>query len=124
MINIQEGDDMEWHVVDTLASPETGTMFSCIECNDGIKLIIWYKGDIIISSGSIIEPAKGGVLINGWFVDIYILKTTPFNSQFWTTLKSKLPCTYVNDKDSVHCLCTVKCLLSACPFGRKQYFGI
>lgn len=39
---------MEWKVVETIASPESGTIFCKVETQYGLNYILWLKGDYYV----------------------------------------------------------------------------
>nr|WP_217315612.1 hypothetical protein [Enterobacter cloacae complex sp. ECL78] len=51
---------MEWKVVETIASPESGTIFCKVETQYGLNYILWLKGDYYVRTGEIITTSNQG----------------------------------------------------------------
>ncbi|MDR9892089.1 anti-adapter protein IraM [Pseudenterobacter timonensis] len=111
---------MKWKVIDTVACPNTGIVFSAISSFKMLKLIIWYDSNIILPPGATIEPYSSGMKINGLFKPVTLYYVTPFRKHFWKELKQKVHCPENRDTESPWCPSPVQCALKTCPYGKKM----
>ena len=88
--NIASKEDfMEWKVVETIASPESGTIFCKVETQYGLNYILWLKGDYYVRTGEIITTSNQGILINDRRRRVWIAQAIPFTSIGWMGFKQK-----------------------------------
>ncbi|WP_236328806.1 hypothetical protein [Enterobacter quasihormaechei] len=80
---------MEWKVVETIASPESGTLFCKVETHYGLNYILWLKGDYYVRAGEIITTSSQGILINDRRRRVWIAQAMPFTSIGWMGFKRK-----------------------------------
>lgn len=111
---------MNWTVIDTIACPNTGIVFSSIVSRTMRKLIIWYEGDVIISPGSIIKPLRSAIIVDGINIPLKIYNVTSFNQLVWSELKDKIRCQEAVDDHSPLCLSPFRCALKICPYGKVR----
>lgn len=109
---------MKWTVVETIACPNTGIAFSSILSLKMLKLVIWYEGDVLISSGSTIEPFDKGIKIDGEYTPLTVYNITPLKQQVWLEMKNKVTCPESKSNESNICLAPFKCALKICPYGK------
>ncbi|MFY7342860.1 hypothetical protein ACOTXH_03060 [Enterobacter cloacae complex sp. IR5434] len=83
---------MEWKVVETIASPESGTIFCKVETQYGLNYILWLKGDYYVRTGEIITTSNQGILINDRRRRVWIAQAMPFTSIGWMGFKKKNAC--------------------------------
>ncbi|MFB1943437.1 anti-adapter protein IraM [Salmonella enterica] len=109
---------MEWTVIDTIACPNTGIVFSGIINRKMLRLTIWYEGDVIIPPGSIIQPFKDAIKLDGVYTPLKVYNVTPFKQSVWRYLKDKIQCAESMRDKSTMCLSPFKCALKVCPHGK------
>ncbi|WP_253377955.1 anti-adapter protein IraM [unidentified bacterial endosymbiont] len=81
---------MKWTVIDTLVCPATGIMFTSIVSVKMLKLVIWYKGSVILRPGATVEPFRDSLAVDGKYVQLTIYNITPFNRQVWEMMRGKM----------------------------------
>lgn len=112
---------MDWKIVDTLASPDTGSFFSIAQTAKSLKLILWCKGDYFLQQGNTLTTAAQGLVVNGKTRNITVIHASPYNPQIWRNLLQKTGCPG-NSKDATGpCSADKKCLFSLCPYGLREY---
>ncbi|WP_072015213.1 hypothetical protein [Pseudescherichia vulneris] len=115
---------MEWKIIDSLASPGTGTFFAAVSSPRNLKLILWYRSDFFLRSGHCISTSNIGFAINGRLRKINIIHAFPFNSELWTNF-IKTTCCPGNSPDfKGPCLNTSSCQFKECPYGIKKTSSI
>lgn len=110
---------MKWTVIDTIACPNTGIVFSSIISFKMLKLVIWYEGDVLITPGTTIEPFDKGVKIDGAFTPLRIYNITTLKQPLWLEMKNKITCQENRSNESKICLAPFKCVLKICPYGKS-----
>lgn len=112
---------MNWKIIDSLASPDTGSFFSVAQTARNLKLILWCKGDYFLRQGSTLTTAAHNLLVDGRLQNIMIIHASPYNPQIWQNLVRKTHCPG-NTKDVLtRCPEETTCLFKLCPYGLKKY---
>lgn len=111
---------MKWTVIDTIACPNTGVVFSSIMSLKMFRIVIWYEGDVIFPPGATIEPYRDGMAVDGKYTPLKMFNTTAFNSSAWQTMKDKIKCPESAGNDPDHCFTPFRCALKVCPYGKKH----
>lgn len=112
---------MEWKIIDSLASPTTGTFFAAASSPRNLNLILWYHSDFFLRSGHSFSTSSIGVVINGQFRKLNILHTFPFTSEAWIDLIQKTGCPGNSPHFTGPCLNMVSCQFKQCPYGIKKH---
>jgi hypothetical protein len=115
---------MKWTVIDTIACPITGIAFSSILSLKMLKIVIWYKGDVILAPGAVIEPCRNGIVIDGKYTSFELFNITTFNNYTWKIMKDKIKCPKNTYNDPFHCSMLSKCALKICPRGVRNNYLI
>lgn len=111
---------MEWKIIDSLASPITGTFFAAVSSPRNLKLILWYQSDFFLRSGHRLSTNNFGIAIDGRLKKINIIHTIPFRPQVWTDLIKKTGCPGNLPVFNGQCLNTKLCKFKQCPYGIKK----
>ena len=111
---------MKWKIIDSLASPATGTFFSAAASPRGIKLILWYQSDFFIRPGHTLSTGDIGTAINGRRKKIKIIHTLPFYPAVWTNLLKKTGCPGNSPDFKGPCINLPDCQFAQCPYGIKN----
>jgi anti-adapter protein IraM len=120
--NIASKEDfMEWKVVETIASPESGTIFCKVETQYGLNYILWLKGDYYVRTGEIITTSNQGILINDRRRRVWIAQAMPFTSIGWMGFIQKNACPGNRQEMDRPCTAEPPCQFKLCPFGLKRY---
>ncbi|MHA0871978.1 hypothetical protein [Enterobacter pasteurii] len=112
---------MEWKVVETIASPESGTIFCKVETHYGLNYILWLKGDYYVRAGEIITTSNEGILINDRRRRVWIAQAMPFSSIGWMGFRKKNECPGNRQEMDRPCSVEAPCQFKLCPFGLKRY---
>jgi len=108
---------MEWKIIDSLACPETGTLFAAATSPRNLKLILWYQSDLFLRSGHRLSTTISGMVINGRFNKMNIIHAFPFSSQLWTSLIHRTACPANLSDFNGLCLNMATCQFIRCPYG-------
>ncbi|WJD49832.1 anti-adapter protein iraM [Enterobacter sp. PGRG2] len=112
---------MTWKIIDSLASPDTGTYFSIAQTSKNLKLILWCKGDYFLRQGNAFLTGELGLFVDGKLRNISVIHASPYNAKLWQNLLKKTDCPG-NTRDFVTpCPKDKKCRFALCPFGLKPY---
>ncbi|MGV2810864.1 anti-adapter protein IraM [Enterobacter cancerogenus] len=110
---------MKWTVIDTIACPNTGIVFSSVVSLKMLKLVIWYEGEVIIPPGSTIEPFSKGIKIDGEYTPLNVYNITPLKLPIWQEMKDKITCPDSQADEHDICHAPFKCALKVCPYGKR-----
>lgn len=111
---------MNYHVMDSLMCPLTGTVFSGVITNKSLKLIIWYQGEKIVQAGDVLTPTGAGLAVNGVISDIAIITVFPFNRANWTLLSRRTGCPANGARLPSTCYRPDTCRFARCPYGLEK----
>ncbi len=117
---LQEGF-MEWKIVETVASPETGTFFGKVETSYGLNYILWFKGDYYVRPGEVVMMTEKGILIDDRRRPVWIAHVMTYSSVRWLGFRMKNECPGNRRDMSQQCDRELPCRFKLCPFGLKQY---
>lgn len=112
---------MEWKIVETIASPETGTFFGKVETTYGLNYILWFKGDYYVRPGEVVTMTEKGILIDNRRRRVWIAHAMPYSSIRWLGFRMKNECPGNRCELNQRCNSTAQCRFKLCPFGLKQY---
>lgn len=114
---------MKWIVIDSLVSPETGTMFSAISSFKNLRLVIWYKSSYLLFPGDIVIPLQNTIEVNNIIQDLHVFKVDIYKLNLWTTLKNNAGCPQNINLSNIaegfikqKCDNSSWCLFEECPF--------
>lgn len=112
---------MEWKIVETVASPETGTFYGKVETSYGLNYILWFKGDYYVRPREFVMMTEKGILIDNRRRRVWIAHAMPYSSIRWLGLRMKNECPGNRREKSHRCDSELPCRFKICPFGLKQY---
>ncbi|MCK1967978.1 anti-adapter protein iraM [Franconibacter sp. IITDAS19] len=112
---------MNWKIIDSLASPDTGSFFSIAQSSRNLKLILWCKGDYFLRQGNILTTAALGLLVDGRPRNISVIHASPYNPDIWQNLVHKTNCPGNTKAALTFCQKENGCLFALCPYGLKAY---
>lgn len=112
---------MDWKIIDSLASPDTGSFFSIAQTSKNLKLILWCKGDYFLRQGNILTTAALGLLVDGRPRTISVIHASPYNPHIWQNLVNKTNCPGNTKAVLTACQKGSGCLFALCPYGLKAY---
>ncbi|WAH52837.1 anti-adapter protein iraM [Pseudescherichia vulneris] len=115
---------MEWKIIDSLASPGTGTFFAAVSSPRNLKLILWYRSDFFLRSGHSISTSNIGFAINGRLRKIKILHAFPFSTELWTNFINTTNCPGNSPNFKGPCLNSASCRFKECPYGIKKHVNL
>ncbi len=111
---------MEWKIIDSLASPTTGTFFAATSSPRNVKLIIWYRSDFFLRSGHRISTNNIGLVVNGRLYKIDIIHAFPFSAELWANFIKTTNFPGNSPNFNGPCLNTTICQFKQCPYGIKK----
>ncbi|MEM6161319.1 hypothetical protein AAH446_12320 [Erwinia sp. P6884] len=111
---------MKWTVIDTIACPSTGTLFSRIVSERKLHLILWYSSEYIIEKGNVITTGIQHVNKNGKPFKLDVLKTLPGSDRVWHPIKRNADCPGNTDFVSEKCSRMTVCVFDVCPWGKEK----
>ncbi|EPN9363791.1 anti-adapter protein iraM [Cronobacter muytjensii] len=112
---------MDWKIVDTLASPDTGTTFTLVETPYGLRYILWFKGDYFLRRGQILSTCNEGLRVDGRLRAISIIHAAPYSGRLWQNLAEKTNCPGNAGETTGACPGGKRCLFKLCPYGLREY---
>lgn len=112
---------MKWKIVDTIASPESGTVYGKVETSCGLNYILWFKGDYYVRTGEVITMTEKGILIDNLRRRVWIAHAMPYSSIRWLRFRMKTDCPGNRREVSHICDSEVACQFKLCPYGLKKY---
>ncbi|ANG94884.1 anti-adapter protein IraM [Lelliottia amnigena] len=112
---------MEWKIVETVASPETGTIFGKVETSYGLNYILWFKGDYYVRTGEVVTMTEKGILIDNRRRRVWVAHAMPYSSVRWLGFRMKNECPGNRRETRQRCDHTLPCQFKLCPFGLKNY---
>lgn len=112
---------MEWKIVETIASPETGTFFGRVETTYGLSYILLFKGDYYVRPGEVVTMTEKGILIDNRRRRVWIAHAIPYSSICWLGFRMKNDCPGNRREMSQRCESESPCQFTLCPFGLKHY---
>jgi len=108
---------MYWVVENRMVCPRTGTIFIHVLTVKNLRLIIWYKGDYFISTGSVLITGPFGIAVDGTLRKLHILRTFPYNATFWSSFVANSGCPGNDGTLITHCKHHSDCVFALCPYG-------
>lgn len=111
---------VDYHVMDSLMCPLTGTVFTGVITHKNLKLIIWYQGEKIVQAGDKLTPADKGLKVNGLPSDIAIITVFPFNRANWALLSRRTGCPANGTRIPSVCSRPETCRFTRCPYGLEK----
>lgn len=112
---------MEWKIVETVASPETGTLYGKVETSYGLNYILWFKGDYYVRPGEVVMMTEKGMLIDNRQRRVWIVQAMPYSSIRWLGIRMKNECPGNRREMSQRCDSGLPCQFKLCPFGLRHY---
>lgn len=111
---------MKWKVIDSLVSPSTSTIFSCVISAHNLKLVLWYKASLFMEPGDELTTSDLGVFVNNQRSDLSLYNVSPFNAQLWKTIREKSDCPGNQATRPLTCNYPHPCKIERCPYGLKK----
>ncbi|WP_435946362.1 anti-adapter protein IraM [Dryocola sp. BD586] len=111
---------MKWKVIDSLVSPSTGTVFSCVISARNLKLVLWYEATLFLKAGDELTTSDLGFFINGRKNEIALCNVSAFNAQLWKTMREKSECPGNGIDHPQTCTNPAPCKIKTCPFGLNK----
>ncbi|EPH6762619.1 anti-adapter protein IraM [Cronobacter dublinensis] len=112
---------MDWKIVDTLASPDTGTTFTLVQTSYGLRYILWFKGDYFLRRGQVLATSPEGLLVDGRLREIAVIHAAPHSARLWQNLAEKTDCPGNAGATTTACPAGKRCLFKLCPYGLRDY---
>lgn len=119
--DITSWSNMDWKIVDSLASPDTGTIFTVAQTAKAFKYVLWFRGDYFLRQGQTITTRDSGLYVDGKPQELNVIHASPFNARMWQNLLAMTDCP--GNKGEIHSECPrgKRCLFALCPWGMKSY---
>jgi len=114
---------MEWKIIDSLASPGTGTFFAAVCSPRNLKLIMWYRSDFFLRSGHCISTSNIGFVINDRLKEINIIHAFPFSTELWANFIKTTRCPGNSPNFKGSCLNSSSCQFKECPYKIKKHLA-
>lgn len=111
---------MKWKVIDSLVSPSTGTIFSCVISARNLKLVLWYKASLFLKPGDEVTTSNLGVFINGFRHEVSLCNVTAYNAQLWQVMRENFQCPGNLSQQPGDCSFKLACNIQKCPYGVKK----